>query len=70
MRRQVSGVYGDGLSTTVLPARSAGAIFQKDRATGKFHGVMAATGPSGWRWTSTRAAPSSWMTSGVTSIPA
>ena len=49
----VSGVYGDGLSTSVLPARSAGAIFQKARVSGKFHGVMAATTPSGRRASST-----------------
>ena len=49
----VSGVKGEGLSTSVLPASSAGAIFQKARVSGKFHGVMAATTPSGRRTTST-----------------
>ena len=46
---------GDGLSTSVLPASSAGAIFQKASVSGKFHGVMAATTPSGRRATSTKA---------------
>src|SRR3546814_5273829 len=38
-----SGVKGDGLRTIVLPAASAGAIFQTDRLTGKFHGEIAQT---------------------------
>ena len=59
--RVVSGVNGDGLRTMVLPARSAGAIFQKARVSGKFHGVMAATTPRGRRATSTNASASSWM---------
>ena len=45
----VSGVRVAGLKTTVLPPTSAGAIFQIGIATGKFHGVMHATTPSGWR---------------------
>ena len=45
----VSGVSVAGLKTTVLPAMSAGAIFQTGMATGKFQGVMQATTPSGWR---------------------
>src|SRR5579875_2555914 len=44
-----SGVKGDGLRTMVLPASSAGAIFHEARMRGKFHGVMAATTPSGRR---------------------
>ena len=36
-----------GLKTTVSPDTSAGAIFQTGIATGKFHGVMTATGPTG-----------------------
>ena len=46
------GVNGDGLSTIVLPASSAGAIFHDARTIGKFHGVMAATTPIGRRTTS------------------
>src|SRR3546814_18586083 len=42
-----SGVKGDGLRTIVLPAASAGAIFQTDRLTGKFHGEIAQTTTSG-----------------------
>ncbi len=38
-----------GLSTTVLPNASAGAAFHSGIATGKFHGVMSATTPSGRR---------------------
>src|SRR5690348_15683494 len=37
-----------GLSTIVLPNASAGAAFQSGIATGKFHGVISATTPSGW----------------------
>ena len=43
----VSGVRLAGLKTTVLPETSAGAIFQTGMATGKFHGVISATGPTG-----------------------
>ena len=52
-------MYGEGLRTTVLPARSAGAIFQDDSSSGKFQGAMAATTPIGRRTTSTKAASSS-----------
>ena len=45
----VAGVRDAGLKTTVLPLTSAGAIFQTGMATGKFHGVMQATTPTGWR---------------------
>lgn len=37
-RRRGDGVKGDGLSTTVLPARSAGATFADAMVLGKFHG--------------------------------
>ena len=42
-----SGASWAGLTTTVQPAARAGASFQTTRATGKFHGVMAATTPIG-----------------------
>jgi hypothetical protein len=42
-------VYSDGFTTTVLPAASAGAIFQDISSSGEFHGTMAATTPSGSR---------------------
>ena len=62
-RSVANGVKGDGLSTIVLPARSAGAIFHIARPRGKFHGVIAATTPSG-RWaTSINARSSSCTTS-------
>src|SRR5207244_12665523 len=40
----------DGFHTTVFPAASAGANFQVARSSGEFHGVMAATTPSGSCW--------------------
>ena len=48
-RSAVSGVSSAGLSTTVLPAASAGASFHDAIVSGKFHGVMSATTPSGSR---------------------
>ena len=45
----VSGVSSAGLSTTVLPAASAGASFHAAIVSGKFHGVISATTPSGSR---------------------
>ena len=47
----VSGVVSAGLSTTVLPAASAGAIFQASISSGKFHGMIWPATPIG------RAAP-------------
>ena len=45
-----SGVSGEGLSTTVLPAASALFTFITLRQCGKFHGVRMDTTPSGsWR---------------------
>jgi len=43
----VSGVADAGLRTTVQPAASAGAIFATAWWSGKFHGVIAATTPTG-----------------------
>ena len=40
-------VNSDGLTTTVLPAASAGASFHAVSSSGEFHGVIAATTPSG-----------------------
>ena len=48
-RWPVSGVYGDGLWTTVLPHVMDGAHFCTAVNIGKFHGVMHATGPIGLR---------------------
>lgn len=42
----LSGVYSLGLTTTVLPMRSAGAICQTVIIMGQFHGPTAATTPS------------------------
>ena len=43
----VSGVVSAGLSTTVLPHASAGAIFQASIRSGKFQGMICAATPSG-----------------------
>src|SRR5689334_6308188 len=44
-----AGVSDAGLSTTVLPATSAGIIFQQGIAIGKFHGVIRPQIPIGSR---------------------
>ncbi len=52
-RSAVSGVSSAGLSTTVLPAASAGAKPQPAMGIGKFHGTITPTTPSGsWNVTS------------------
>ena len=43
----VSDVNSAGLSTTVLPAASAGAIFQASISSGKFQGMIWPTTPTG-----------------------
>src|SRR5215472_3427723 len=48
-RRALNGVSLAGLKTIVLPATSAGNIFQVGMAIGKFQGVMQATTPTGSR---------------------
>ena len=46
-----AGVCSAGLSTTALPAASAGASFQVAIRIGKFHGMIWPTTPSGsWKW--------------------
>ena len=57
--RVQSGVLGEGFSTMVFPATSAGAIFQTASNIGKFHGVIPPTTPRGVRRTSTLR-PSPW----------
>ena len=53
MRSALSGVSSAGLSTTVLPAASAGAKPHPAMAMGKFHGTMTPTTPRGsWKVTS------------------
>ena len=53
IRIAVSGVISAGLTTTVLPAASAGARPQDRIGIGKFHGTMRPTTPSGsWKVTS------------------
>ena len=54
IRMAVSGVISAGLSTTVLPAASAGASPQPAMGIGKFQGTMMPTTPSGsWKVMST-----------------
>jgi hypothetical protein len=43
----VSGVNSAGLSTTAFPAASAGATFHASMSSGKFHGMICPTTPSG-----------------------
>ena len=46
-----AGVCSAGFSTTQLPAASAGASFQQAIRSGKFHGMIWPTTPSGsWKW--------------------
>jgi hypothetical protein len=44
-----TGECSDGFTTTVQPAASAGATFQVISSRGEFHGVIAATTPTGSR---------------------
>ena len=48
-RRVLPGVDGAGLSTTELPAARAGPAFHNAMMSGKFHGAIPATTPSGRR---------------------
>ena len=54
----ISGVSSAGLARTGLPAASAAAICPVKMASGKFHGLMQTTGPSGRRWAQLRSASS------------
>jgi len=45
----LSGVYSAGFRMTVFPAAKAGAMFQATNISGKFHGTICATTPSGSR---------------------
>src|SRR5687768_6086283 len=53
-RIAVSGDCSAGFNTTVQPAASAGATLRVTIAAGKFHGVTAYTGPTGWRMANMR----------------
>jgi hypothetical protein len=49
--RMETGVCSAGLSTTALPAASAGASFHTAIRIGKFQGMICPTTPSGsWKW--------------------
>ncbi|KAG1369306.1 hypothetical protein G6F59_018727 [Rhizopus arrhizus] len=50
----VNGVNSEGLSTTVQPAASAGRTLRVTSADEKFHAMMAAHTPTGWRMASMR----------------
>jgi hypothetical protein len=63
--RVLSGVYGEGLPTTVFPVSSAGASFTAIMLTGKFQGAMQALTPIGRRSSVTRARSSSRNSSGL-----
>ena len=43
----VTGVWSEGLTTSVQPAASAGASFQTSSSSGEFHGTIAPTTPTG-----------------------
>ena len=49
-----SGDHSAGLSTTVQPAASAGAVFQVESMKGAFQGVITTAGPLGIRCTRLR----------------
>src|SRR5215470_4059608 len=49
-----TGACSEGLTTMVQPAASAGATFQVISSSGEFHGVIAATTPTGSRLVYTR----------------
>ena len=51
MARAESGVSEAGRATKPQPAASAGATLRAIMALGKFHGVIEATTPTGWRST-------------------
>src|SRR5450755_664897 len=53
----VKGVWAAGLITTGQPAASAGPILRVPMASGKFHGVIAYTGPTGCFMVSSRVPP-------------
>src|SRR5207249_1601479 len=55
-RSALSGVSSDGLRTTLLPHASAGAIFHAAIKSGKFHGMICPTTPTGSRDTVKRTA--------------
>src|SRR5262249_38326056 len=48
-RWAVVGVSSDGLATQVLPVARAGATFQVNRYSGRFHGEISPATPRGWR---------------------
>ena len=62
-RAIANGASGDGLTTTALPAASAGPSLSMARMIGAFHGVTAATTPYGRRRSSSRPAASSTTSS-------
>ncbi|MDT4887681.1 hypothetical protein FQZ97_1241560 [compost metagenome] len=51
IRMAVSGDFSEGFSTTELPVARAGPSFHAAISSGKFHGTIAATTPTGSRVT-------------------
>ena len=51
MRSAVNDVCSAGFSTIVQPAASAGEILSVAMISGKFHGMICAATPTGWRET-------------------
>ena len=49
-RVAVDGVTSDGFMMTVLPKANAGATFQVSSSSGRFHGEITPTAPSGLRY--------------------
>src|SRR6266508_3150749 len=56
-RSALSGVCSAALSTTVQPAANAGAIFHAAISSGKFHGMICPTTPTGSRTVYDRNSP-------------
>src|SRR5207253_9994277 len=64
--RSESDVFDAGFTTTVFPHASAGAIFHTASMSGKFHGVIAPTTPTGSRSVYVKALSAIGMVSPVT----
>ena len=56
MNRAVCGTFEACLSSPTLPAIRAGAANRMTCQSGKFHGMIASTGPIGWYRTKARPA--------------
>ena len=68
MNSAVCGTLEACLSRPTLPAISAGAANRMACQSGKFHGMMASTGPSGWYFTYARLAPTAAASAGSSAM--